>query len=76
MTMHYYLTIFTLKGRVIDRGWMMAKSADELIEYASTMRYGIALTYLGEADTTSAVLQIVPGTESEAALSLRRYYSH
>jgi len=48
--MNYYLTALTRGNRVIERGWMLAATDRELIDYARTMGYGIDITYLGRAD--------------------------
>jgi hypothetical protein len=68
--MNYYLAMFTEGKKVIQHGWIMAESADELVNYARTMNYGITLTYLGEADMKSYACSLVPGTESPAALMI------
>jgi hypothetical protein len=65
--MNYYLTMLMKSGAVVQHGWMMAETDNELVVYARNMGYGIDLTYLGEADMSSETPRIVPGTESEMA---------
>ena len=70
--LHYYLTLLTHRGRTVEHGWMLAADDNELVAYARTMGYGIAITHLGEADISSVTPALVPGTESEAPKMILR----
>ena len=57
--MKWYLTTLTYKGRVVERGWMLAESDLELITYARLMGYGIDIECLGAADMTAVMPTIL-----------------
>lgn len=50
---YWFMVTATYKGIVRDRGWMLASGANELIEWAKAMNYGIDIEFLGPADMTS-----------------------
>ena len=58
--MNWYLTTIIRKGVVIERGWMLAATDVELIDYARVMGYGIDITFLGAADMTSVTPELLP----------------
>jgi hypothetical protein len=57
--MNWYLTKFTRKGRPIERGWMLAETDHELIDYARIVGYSIEIEYLGAADMKAVLPTIL-----------------
>jgi len=57
--MNWYMTSLTKDGKNVERGWMLASSDMELIEYARIMGYSIDIRYIGEADMKSLIPQIL-----------------
>ena len=56
--MNYYMTTFTKGERIVERGWMLAATDRELVDYARTMGYGIDCQYLGRADMAAVSARV------------------
>jgi hypothetical protein len=56
---NWYLVTLTKAGAIVERGWMLARTDTELIDYARTMRYDIDIEFLGRADMAAVTCEIV-----------------
>lgn len=56
--MNWYMTTLTRGGKIVERGWMLAASDTELVDYARTMGYGIDIEYLGRANMRAVTPEI------------------
>lgn len=65
--MNWYLTTLTRGDKIVERGWMLAETDRELIDYARAMRYGIDVTYVGLADMTAVTCEVARERERRQA---------
>lgn len=57
--MNWYLVTLTKNGTVRERGWMLAETDRELIDYARTMGFDIDIRYLGAAGMKAVTPEIM-----------------